>query len=538
MALKILIVDDEALVRVGIKTILQAQGREFEIAGEAGNGQQALELARTLRPDIVLVDIRMPVMNGLDFISLARQDLPQCKFIVLSCVSRFETAKAAMKLGVRDYILKSAIDSDELMEVLKRVAGEISAEGRAPADQSQYVVSRPVYMKERLSGLLDGAADEKDSRSLFAELGIGFPDESTVVAVLDFGIAIRESGFAEPRDPGLMMIAAANICNDVLGRYCMGHAICKNEYEIAAILFPAQSLVAAEPEQPMERICSEFIHSIDEYLNIKPCIGYGGPCGSSRLREAYAQAQAALKICFYKGPGGISAGSPASLADSLAQIRPAELYGELQTDIIKTDFAAVSALMGRVSGLICRQEPREVNDVKAFYFKLVDQALDNIKDVSVELKRLKDESHVLLNEFMECRTMDSLARKCLTALNGIMELYRQSENNYSNSLIARLKEYVLKNMEHNVTLATASEYLQMNPSYLSKLFKVKTGENFSDFVMKEKIRRSKELLQKNEKLWVIAQKTGYSEIAALSRAFKKVEGISPKQYRARVTGKA
>ena len=127
--MKIAVVEDEILIREGIRNLLEAQGEDWEFIGEAENGVEGLELIRQEKPDIVITDIRMPDMDGLEMLDKAKQEGIKLKAIVLSAYSEFEYARTAIKLGVTEYLLKP-ISIDELFEALRHVRIQMEKENQ------------------------------------------------------------------------------------------------------------------------------------------------------------------------------------------------------------------------------------------------------------------------------------------------------------------------------------------------------------------------------------------------------------------------
>src|SRR5690554_750510 len=123
--MKVLVVDDEALARIEICSMIPWNEYGYNLIGEASCSKEALVLARLHKPDIIIADIVMPEMNGLDLIRKVKEELPLCKFVIISCMNNFEFYKEAMKLNVSDYIQKDNMNSQDLIQTLKRVADDI-----------------------------------------------------------------------------------------------------------------------------------------------------------------------------------------------------------------------------------------------------------------------------------------------------------------------------------------------------------------------------------------------------------------------------
>lgn len=134
--LGVVIIDDELLARVGVKSVLEWESAGYQILGEASNGAEGLKLILDKKPDIVITDIKMPVMDGLEMIKKSKEDKLNPKFIVLSSYDEFHLVKEAMKLGAVDYLIKLELDEQSLRETLEPVKQQILMEKERSRNES------------------------------------------------------------------------------------------------------------------------------------------------------------------------------------------------------------------------------------------------------------------------------------------------------------------------------------------------------------------------------------------------------------------
>ncbi|MDQ0656355.1 response regulator [Paenibacillus sp. W2I17] len=131
---KLMIVDDELLMRVGIRSMLNWEEYNFYVVGEAGNGKEALSLALEVMPDLIITDIKMPIMDGLQLIQEASCVLKTCKYVILSNFDEFHYVKEALKLGASDYLIKSEITESSLIDLLSIVGQKLQSEHVHPTN--------------------------------------------------------------------------------------------------------------------------------------------------------------------------------------------------------------------------------------------------------------------------------------------------------------------------------------------------------------------------------------------------------------------
>ncbi len=229
MAYKVMLVDDDSLVRMGLRHSVDWSAKNLELAGEAADGGEALELMDVLKPDIVLSDMYMPKYDGIKFIQKAQARYPETIFVVLSCHNDFQYIKESLRLGVYDYLLKSSIvNSDELDRVLDNIVHLLAEREHAAGSPapSQNTVQDPSgrELKGMLSSYLNGQTDLAPllvppmtsaglnplSGPLYL-VGVAFDNYAGMLSVF--------------RDPSLLDYGIENILNEIVNEHGNGLVI-------------------------------------------------------------------------------------------------------------------------------------------------------------------------------------------------------------------------------------------------------------------------------------------------------------------------
>lgn len=532
--MKLLIVDDESIVRVGIKSIVQNARINIEMIEEATNGASALDITRRILPDIVLVDIRMPVMDGLTYIKEARSLIPTSKFIILSCLNEFNFVKSAMKLGVSDYIIKTTIDSDELVQVLEKARNDIlqarEAESQTLMEHTQNVLNKPLVIQSCLNKMLDGCLQPKPLlESVFNDIGMPFDSSEYCLVVGTFDRKAAASAI-KPNSIDLLSFAIRNICQDIYRRYCHGYTFSRDGGYIVSLLVPDSTLGS---NYTVSSILHEVIASANEYLGESISFGVShADLMVSDFSSAFDEAVAALQNKFYTGSGSVTQ-YPILYREAL--LSDPESTKNRGAAVIKALFTMNEdefdkAMDGMFEYLLA--EPHfNITDVKSFFCRIVFDLFEQFKDMGIKLSLNEIETEKILNSLMSSVSFADLLTQFRAFSGKLLNAAREYGNKHFIQLIQNIKTYIRSNIDKDISLADTAEYVKMNPSYVSKIFKLRTGESFSDFVRKEKIILAKELIINNEKIYSISEKLGYADIASFSRAFKNTEGISPQQYK-------
>ena len=212
---KVLIVDDEVLVRVGLKTTIDWEANGFTVVAEASNGEQGYEQYKKFSPDVIITDIKMPKKDGLWLVEKVRKDNPHIKILVLTCYDDFDYARKALKFGVDDYILKSEVEDEELIAVMQSIKKKIDADSGTKQIQDKDLTNRNDIKRSIFNDLVKSNFI-LDAKLLERFNTIEFPTENTKFAFV--GISINDDKKLHSEQSSLKQInqAVLNIIFDLL----------------------------------------------------------------------------------------------------------------------------------------------------------------------------------------------------------------------------------------------------------------------------------------------------------------------------------
>lgn len=479
---KLLIVDDEDIEREGIANLIDWRQHGIEMVGTAWNGIDGLEQMERLRPNIVLADIKMPGMNGLEMIHRARPLYPDTVFVILSGYGEYEFTSQAMEEGIRHYILKPC-DEEKITEVIKRVQDEL-AEQKAKAAQAAHThVLLPHAQEQIFRDLLLGRVqpDASGPRQMIEELGGLQREIMTMAFRLEQGFDYMEQ------------FAIGNIMTDLLPEGTL-----LSSTEIRTDLFLLLDLSASDHlDNATNRLRKEFIR-----FNTKPLRISVSQAGTlAELPRLYDQAKELLYLAEieeleyllrYEQKEGQN-GQTANLID-YQSIRDASSYEEILYSL------HLVMLKLRLTG-------REQEEIQR-YFTIVWRMLAG----NAPLPEL---------------SFDGLAN-ALAAQKG---LAGKDDGKNRNILLITYQHI----NDPGISLQTlAREKLFMNEEHLGRLFLKLTGMRFSAFVEDRRMRQAKQLLlfQPDLKISQLAELVGYpADGQYFSKSFRKIYGVTPSEYR-------
>jgi two-component system response regulator YesN len=517
--LRVLLVDDEVFVRRGLRELIDWESCGFEVVDEADNGEDALELIRLHKPELVVTDIRMPVMDGLELIRKAIQEEQLgVAFIIISGFDEFKYAQQAVKYGVHDFILKP-VDEQLMADTLNGLRDKLEHE-LAVSRQSERLRGSDI-----LSTLIRGDYNEEQLAEWRDWLGI--PQQSPIFYLFVEWNDTLPWNAGQPEQTVWQQImairAAASAIDPALGKLHVHEHRGRLGLAVPVGCLPAGWEAKA------------FMAAISKRLgeaSAKPVYLYAGNTVTSLglLREAYQSAKETLQYkftsdaqtCFIHAelkelPLRYMVIDSSFVARLTAQMEErederllqaiADIFGEFRSHSYSPE--AVKASIHRcVSGILEILERMEVD-------KLAIHSLEPIiswQDLNISLHDLKR----LFTDFvLEAANKMHTQRK--EALRGGIQ---------------RIKAYIDESYTGNISLKSIANQFYMNPVYLGQLFKKTYGVYFNEYVLQLRIEEAKQLLRQTDlRIYEISEKVGYNNTEYFVTQFEKLEQLTPTEYR-------
>ncbi|WP_129723573.1 response regulator transcription factor [Xylanivirga thermophila] len=503
--MKILIVDDELLVRVGLKSSIDWQQYGMEIVGEAENGVQALEQIRYLEPDIIFLDIKMPGMSGIDVMKRMKDENLKGKVIILSSFDDFELVKEAMKLGALEYIHKPRMRSEDIIEILKEIRDDA---------QLSYFLTDKTLMEDSIRRLIDGEAYNKQN------IGIKGPCFSCLVFSVSNYHRIKQR--YKDSDTKILESSIINILGEVLSNY-EDIQILHYDRNLYVILIGFNNIVSQQKMlSRLDEISRLVKDALKKFLDIELYIGISDIVNNyENIHMAFMQAYKAHNLNFY--------------AQGSSVVR----YGEIKN----RDDGKIKKIDGAVEELKAYIVRNDMDSFKSHLMALTD-LLQDTKALSEEkVKRIfngfifliKDSSSSLqeMDRINQCETLKDLNDTFDSIIgNYICNRDNLNKNQTSNYLIKKAIRYISDNYNKDISLNALSDNLNISPSYISRLFKEEMNQGLFDYINEFRIEKAKQLLKDPElKVYEVSTMVGFKSAVHFNIVFNKYIGMSPTQYR-------
>lgn len=514
---KIFLVDDEYRIKERMLNITDWENTEFVFCGEASDGEMALCQIGELKPDIVITDIEMPFMNGLELSSIIKTTMPWIEIILLSGYDEFQYAKEALNIGISDYLLKP-VRLEEINAVLNKVIKKLEDEKEKRAkllEIENKLESISLLKKNSLfEVLLSGVFETKKLMEEYRNLGIDILKQYYMV------IDVKISG-SSPID----YEAVRSFCNNALE---------KIENVVYGYSFPNKLVVVLRgnaQEAVKEHafaLASTMKYEIERIDNNRVIIGIGNVTDRiSNVSISYLNANKARSYF-----NDINLGQIFYIED-------------IENKMIDTEALFNNKLFDELNHIqlhdadefLAQVVREETEDKMLRYYKLNNFIFECARIVkqaggspSEILPQINEQN---LLDLVKNSSTDDVKAQLGLLLSKMIEYRNENGGTKYSDIIRQAKEYIKSNYaQPSISLNSVAKHVCMSPNHFSMIFSNETNSTFIGYLTNTRIGKSKELLKSTDmKLSVIADKVGYNEAQYFSYIFKKNTGMSPREYR-------
>lgn len=533
--IKVFLVEDEVIIRSGVKKSINWEQEGYEFVGEASDGELAYPMILKEKPDILITDIRMPFMDGLELSRLVKKELPDIKILILSGYDEFEYAKKAIKIGVTEYLLKP-ISAAKLTEVLNAVAETIRQEN----EEKNLLETYFAEMRENT---------ERDKMRLFEKLLMGDLSMGEILEAGErFGMNLGASCYKI-----VLFKILANLENHVYAEQMVD--ACSSVEQAASMMegvYVFQRgvegwafLLTAQDEKSMEESAKILYQNLKQAMKNYTQLEYFGGIGSTvprirSLKQSFREADRAFAARFVEEANQIisqkefekSQMEEGLKMQGVVQIgKSREMLQKFLSNGTREEVKAFS------DAYISRIEEENIRSTMVRQYVVIDVCiviLSFCERIS-SANRLQEEAEELQKMMQKIHSLSEIKKYVVRLLNEAIELRdAESGRRYSDLIAAAKKEIENHYMTEEISLNTVAISVGMSPSYFSSIFSKEAGKTFVEYLTEVRIEKAKEFLMcSSMKTSEIGYEVGYKDPHYFSYIFKKVQGCSAKEYRAR-----
>lgn len=516
--LKLLIAEDEALERKALRFLLDKYFSEsIEVVDQVNNGRAAVDIAFLFKPHIVLMDIHMPIMDGLEACSLIKNNYKETEFIILTAFNYFDYAKKAINIGVSDYLLKP-FSNEEFINSLNKVINKINSKN--------LMVTKNIELEETYKKITPYV-------------------EKQMVANIAYGVTLTDNQFNEYRD--ILSIDSVVFCcimfniegNKIFNEDSI--VVIKNKLSILfpkivggiclndLILFVFDEAVGSKIlsrlfENLLNNLREDFKLNYDANLSI----GVGATNeGLNQLYLSYKEAKRSSESTKDKnfGPGN----------DVIENVNSNKKINEvnhiLSGKIVNEDLSgAIIELDNILNNLLNENERPDIATLKKMLLGILDNIIVDINEfIGEEFKDFKKDN--ILEELVDLREISDLKNCVSMVLKNLINYISSYKRSKNIDVVEKVKNYIENNYMNDISLDNLAQYVSMSSFYLSRIFSKVYGTNIKEYIIKIRMEKAKSMLIEGSKsVKQIAFEVGYLDQNYFSKAFKKYTNISPKEY--------
>lgn len=536
--LKVFLVEDEVVMRNGIKNNIPWEQEGFEFVGEASDGELAYPLIKREKPDILITDIRMPFMDGLELSRLVKKELPQIKIIILSGYNEFDYAKTAISIGVTDYLLKP-ISSAKLLEAVKKVGDMIEKEQDNVRLMERYEKEMEENILQEKHKLWGALASNRLSTIELLEKGQRLGMDFTASAYMVFLFKLMQEGDATGCSDELNR--ASEKVNSLSGTWKKVLSFDRSP-EGWAFLIKGES----EAE-----VLENFAETKRELLNLVamyPKVEYFGGLGSivqriGDIQNSYKEAARAFSSRFF-----LDANQIADSADMVSLHNEEDgkidvskmLSKKREHELVEKFFKngtveEVDSFLDELFQSIGEQNCKSLLYRQYVVMDLFFCATDFLENLEISTEELPEECRDINQIVEKAGNAQSLRHQIGILFSETMILRDGHSKKKYSKLLEDAKAFIDENYRHDdMSLNMVAAQVNISPSYFSTIFSSEMGQTFVEYLTHVRLEKAKELLMcSNMRTAEIGYEVGYKDSHYFSYIFKKVVGCSPKEYRNR-----
>jgi len=520
----VLIVDDEMLVSIGLRNMIDWGKMGMRVVAEAQNGAAALEIYEKEKPDLILTDIKMPVMDGLQLISKIREKDKKTKIIILTCYQEFDMVHQALKLGVSDYILKLKMSTDEMETVIKRVHAELGSENLHNIEEKDSLADSR-YLKGKI--IRDYVIYKNCSAAEFEKMVSGYQMrlKATGLVLCLMKTLNRRHDDADQGHAKSVGDTILNMIDELLCKYKRGEIVYKRDREYLVLFSFADIISENDARMLLYEILDRIRTIMKTYINSGVIFGISSRSdGYGALDSLLTEADEALKQGFYtRGSWHIQYGDDSGRNTFMSLVAGFREEIDRMQDINNEYRKEIMSGIIQLEGLFRAPE----DEIQELFIRWIHLAAVNSNISGVDISSLALE---YAGKVRCCSTMAEAMEVFKKYLLSVAK--SQADVKLVSREISEAVGYIRNNYHLDISLQQVAGIVEISTNYLSSMFGKELNISFIDYVNQVRIDKAKELLLSTHlKTYEIARQVGFSDESYFSRIFKRITGLRPNEFK-------
>ena len=527
--LTLLLVDDERITRQGIFNTIHWAELGVEKVVQAANGKEGLEVFEQICPDILLTDVKMPVMDGIELANQVRDQRPAVPIIFMSGYSDVEYFKAAVRENAVDYILKP-IDHEELEKAVRNAVDAVKAHVKRQQLHREMMglihKYRPYYQRDFFIKLQASGTDMAELKQQFSMCGFPFEDNDDFVAAQIYLEYDREENGTEI---ALMASEASRLLTGYTAERIQRGILYQNSNTLFTLVW-----AASYETELFQDTFQDIIKLVEAQLLLRCSVGVGCECmGIYDISESIQCAERALSQTFYEGYGKVYFYTETTLDHTVSLHPNLDLVKQVSTGIVSHDLKTSRSAIQNLIRELEVQKFVNMDYIWSYCFYFFSSVLSQLyaQPNQMDITHLELLTRVQ-NVLPTCRTAVDMTRFLFSVLDDLYVMFSKSSRSQGEILAKEVEVYLEHHYGEDITIQELSLKFYITPAYLCRLFKKETSKTINEALREIRVEKAKKMLREGYyRLYDIAPMVGYQDIKYFSRMFKAYTGISPSEYR-------
>lgn len=519
---QVLLVDDEALARHDVKSMLDWEKHGFTICGEAYNGSMALALMEQMTPHIVIMDVSMPIMNGVELSQEIKERFPKVKMIMLSSFDDYDYVRTCLMNGAIDYLLKHRLQAPALLTLLDKAVQELQSEEARHVQSKMIEHLSPVILREHVANVARDVLHASDVLQSYARDNQLYTNSvnygSAAVQIVPFLLLTESLTDVQKNRLVLQAIEVMQMAIGDVQKRTVGY-VGEGRF---MVLFSSEDRSEHAVTTQMNQAISALSHSLEKFLNLKCVYTIGPLCGNLRLvGSSYTKANQALNV---QHDQGLNA---SILKDSLFMKEQKQLLLFLE----QLEVERASQFIATIFAELCSQ-PVYGMTVQIIVSEMLRLAEMTWKRHNPQIALEEIEQIPTRAELGRMGSVTELERWMLNYYACLVEALKKQRvgGSYSRHISKALK-FITDNYASNISLDITASSLNLNASYLSRLFKEEMQMTFTEYLNRVRIRTSCMLMESGTyALKQISSEVGFLSYTYFFKVFKSITEMTPQVY--------
>lgn len=534
--LKIMIIDDEFYFREALKVSIPWKELDFEICGEAKNGKDALEKVADLNPDIMIVDINMPIIDGLEFIQSVKEKGLESKFIILTGHSEFNYAKQAVQLGVNNYILKPVNEEElisSLIEIKEIIMRETSIKFEFEGLKQQVRDSLPLLKDKLLNELLQGSLIPKENETLKKMEYLKININSDYYLVITIELDCGDDTNWDNEEKQLWKYAVSNISNEILDEKFIFDICYDIDDRICIIVGMDGTQNKGDFLTQLESRLELVRAAICKHLDFTITVGVGSEKAELfDIPVSYRESIIALKHKLTLGKNRIILYSLVAESGIKGTVFSGEYRSQLLMNIRTADEEEVNKLISQVFMRV-RGENIHHQILFVVCIEMVAVCMEAMVEMGLRIENVITQgSFNLVEEIQSKKSIAEMEAWIKEIFMHTLETIKRNKISKASRLIEEVKKYISRNYQKSeLSIDEIARNLFVNYAHLCFIFKRDAGVTINEYLTEFRIRKAKELFDSGNTLILdVASKVGYADASYFGKCFKKYYGLAPSKF--------